>query len=297
MIIEDLIDKKLIDPPKWLKNNTIYLTVIGSVAYGVADSSLQSDVDIYGICIPPKKDIFPHSAGLVYGFDDINVFEQFQKHHIFDSSKEKEYDINVYSIVKFFKLLLDNNPSCIDTLFTPQECILHMSPVGQIIRENRKLFLHKGCWAKYKGYSYSMLHKMNSKTPEKDSKRFQLREKYGFDVKFGMHIVRLLDYAEQILSTGDLDLRKNKEQLKAIRRGEMSSEEIIHWASAKELQLENLYHKSDLPIGPNKDEVRSVLLDCIKVHYGSLEENLIQEPDKYFKTLLKIKESIEKTGI
>ena len=292
-VVKELYDKGLIQPPKWLHTNTIYLTITGSTAYGAADSSVKSDMDIYGICIPPKQDVFPYQTK-IYGFDSVNPFEQYQKAHIFDN--DKEYDINVYSIVKFFKLLLENNPSCMETLFVPQECILHTTQVGQLIRENRKLFLHKGCWAKYKGYAYSMLHKMQSKTPQKDSKRYALREKFGFDVKFAMHVCRLLEYAEQILTKGDLDLRNNKEQLKAIRRGEMSVEEIISWASKKEAQLEELYHKSDLPAGPNVDMVRGVLIECLKIHYGPLDA-IIQNPDLYSLTLIKVKEIIEKSGL
>lgn len=39
---------------------------MGSIAYGVfAD---QSDRDIYGFCILPKEDVFPHLAGEIPGF-------------------------------------------------------------------------------------------------------------------------------------------------------------------------------------------------------------------------------------
>ena len=29
--------------------------------------------------------------------------------------------------------------------------------VGNLVREKRKLFLHKGAWPKFKGYAYSQL--------------------------------------------------------------------------------------------------------------------------------------------
>ena len=208
MLIGDLRAKNLITPPSWLEDNVVYLTIVGSMAYGAADTTVVSDMDLYGVCIPPKLDLFPHLAGYVCGFDEPNSFQQYQQHHVFDASalggKGREYDLSIYSIVKFFKLLMENNPSCIDTLFTPHECVLHITQVGNLIRDNRKLFLHKGCWPKFKGYSYSMVHKMNSKTPDPESKRGQLREKFGFDTKFGMHVVRLLGEAEMILAEGDL---------------------------------------------------------------------------------------------
>ena len=37
----------------WLKDNTIFLTIHGSQAYGL--NGPNSDLDIKGICIPPKS--------------------------------------------------------------------------------------------------------------------------------------------------------------------------------------------------------------------------------------------------
>jgi len=42
-------------------------------------------------------------------------------------------------------------------LFVPRECILHTTEVGEIIRENRKMFLSKLGWNTFKGYAYSQL--------------------------------------------------------------------------------------------------------------------------------------------
>ena len=61
---------------------------------------------------------------------------------------------------------MDNNPNMIDSLFVSQRCVLHCSPIGDLVRQNRKLFLHKGIFFKLKGYSYSQLHKMRIKKPE-----------------------------------------------------------------------------------------------------------------------------------
>jgi predicted nucleotidyltransferase len=138
---------------------------MGSVAYGVAGD--DSDSDIYGWCIPPKEMVFPHLAGQIPGFGkQIQRFQQYQQHHIIDESTKKEYDFSIYNIVKFFQLCMDNNPNMVDALFVPERCVLHCNAIGNIVRENRRLFLHKGCWHKFRGYAYSQLHKMSIKTPE-----------------------------------------------------------------------------------------------------------------------------------
>lgn len=255
----------------------MYETLMGSIAYGV--SSDKSDHDIYGFCIPPKEEVFPHLNGEIPGFGEPKKrFEQFQQSHIDDPSaqggKGIEYDLTIYSIVKYMSLCMECNPNMIDSLFTPQECVLHITQVGTMVREARHLFLHKGAWPKFKGYAYSQLHKMRSKTPI--GKRIELRDEFGYDVKFAYHTVRLLGECEQILMDGTIDLRRDREHLKAIRRGELSENDIFQWASEKEKFLEGLYHSSKLPNHPDVATIRQLLLDCLEHHYGSLGACVVQ---------------------
>jgi len=161
-LIKDLIKKNLISPPPFLKDSVQYLCITGSAAYGV--SNVESDIDIYGYCIPSKSILFPHTAGYIQGLDKgIPSFNQWQQHHIKDRETRKEYDFSVYSILKYFSLVADNNPNIIDSLFVRRNHIIHSSKVHELVRENRKLFLHKGSWYKFKGYAYSQLHKMDIK--------------------------------------------------------------------------------------------------------------------------------------
>lgn len=294
--VQKLTNKGLIRPPSFVPDNTHYETIMGSVAYGV--SSDTSDMDVYGFCIPPKDVIFPHLAGQIEGFGrQKQAFEQFQQHHIECpdelSGEGRSYDISIYNIVKYFSLCMENNPNMIDSLFTPQNCVLHCTQIGNMVRENRRLFLHKGCWHKFKGYAYSQLHKMSSKDPV--GKRLELREKFGFDVKFAYHVVRLLSEVEQILAEGDLDLQEKgrREHMKAIRRGDVSEAEIREWASQKEKQLEQLYHDSKLPYGPDEEKIKTLLLNCLEHHYGSLDKCLVR-PDEALEALREVQAVLDK---
>lgn len=157
-----LTEKNLAHPPKWLPSNVHYETIMGSTAYGVSQDI--SDFDVYGFCIPKREDVFPHLRGEIPGFGkQKNNFSQYQEHHIYDESAMNNtgrmYDITIYSIVKYFQLVMENNPNMIDSLYTPQDCILHITQIGQMVRDNRDLFLHKGAWHKFRGYAYAMLQK------------------------------------------------------------------------------------------------------------------------------------------
>ncbi len=275
-LLKRLNKEGLINPPKFLLDNVAYLCYTGSVSYGVSD--LGSDVDIAGFCFPPKKDIFPHLSGYIHGFDpQPKIFEQYEKHHIKDYSKVIEYDISIFSITKFFKLCLDNNPNFCDMLFSPRRCIMHSTAPSEHLRGHRHLFLHKGAYIKFKSYAYSQLHKAKNKIPAKDSNRYEDYITHGYSTKFIYHLVRLLDECEQILSTHDLDLQRNKEQLKDIRAGNWTLARAEKYFELKERHLEDLYSKSSLRNFPDKVKIKTLLLECLEEHYGSLSSAVVIE--------------------
>ncbi len=295
MLIQSLKDKGLITPPKWLPDNTHYLTEMGSVAYGAATD--LSDIDLYGFCIPPKEIVFPHLAGEIPGFGTQHKrFGQWQEHHIIDASanggKGREYDFAVYSIVKYFQLCMSGRPNAIDSLFTPHDCVRHVTKIGQLVRDNRKLFLHKGLWHGYRGYAFSQLNKMSGKS--KKSKRYGMIEKHGYDLKFAYHTIRLICEIEQILTIGDIDLRRDAELLKSIRRGEWTEERIRNWFTTKERDLEPLYISSKtVPYKPNEKAIKSLLLNCLEDHYGSLSEIVVSH-DRHIVALRDIRDILDK---
>ena len=281
-IVERLTKRGLISPPNFVKSCTMYECVVGSVAYGTSDD--LSDFDVNGFCIPPRDTVFPHLKGEIDGFGrNKQKFGGWQQHHIKDgdalNGRGREYDLNIYSIVKYMQLCMENNPNMVTTLFVPRDCVLWSTPVSEMVREKRNLFLHKGAWHKYKGYAYSQRHKMLGKAPEAGSKRDILRRRYGYDVKFAMHTVRLLYEVEQILNELTIDIRRHKEHLKAIRHGEVSMEDVLAWCDSKEAALERAYETSSLRHSPDVGAVKTLLLDCLEHHYGSLSA-IVARPDE-----------------
>lgn len=270
-IIAMLHSKGLIKPPPYVVGGSQYEVMMGSNAYGVSGDT--SDSDVYAFCMPSMPLVFPHLAGEIHGFGtQVQRFEQFQQHHI--DTEGTQYDLVSYNIIKYFQLCLENNPNMIDSLFVPQRCVIHQTAVGQMVREARKSFLHKGAWHKFKGYAFSQMKRIRTDPNDKKSeKRKKSIELHGFDVKHAYHVVRLLEEVRQILVEGDIDLERNAEQLKAIRRGEWTIEQLQDWFVRQETSLEEVYNQSKLPWGPQdgvEDAVRAVLLRCLEAYYGSL---------------------------
>lgn len=292
--LQRLADRGLLRPPRWLPANVQYETIMGSVAYGV--SSDTSDVDVYGWAIPPKDDVFPHLRGEVPGFGKPHErFEQFQKHHVTDADAlgghGRTYDLTIFGIVKFFQLAMENNPNVIDSLFTPATCVLHSTRVGNLVRENRRLFLHRGVWPKFKGYAYSQLHKLTNKKPT--GKRAKVVAEHGYDTKFAYHVVRLLGEVEQILIVGEIDPQRDNDRLKAIRRGEWTEERLRQWAADKEADLERAYATSALPAGPDEGRIKALLLNCLEEHYGTVADCVV-EPDRAVTALWAVQAELDK---
>jgi predicted nucleotidyltransferase len=266
--------------------------MMGSVAYGV--SSDTSDVDVYGICLPPKDLVFPHLAGEIPGFGTQRKrFDAWQEHHV--AALDKIWDFQIFGIVRFFQLAMENNPNVIDSIFTPRRCVLSSTAIGEYIREHRTDFLHKGAWHKFKGYAYSQLNKIKTRSPT--GKRAELVEAHGYDVKFAYHVVRLLLEVEQILVARDIDLERDREQLKAIRRGEWTLPQLEQWAQDKEKALEAIYHASGhtspLPYEPDEALIKRHLVHCLEMHYGDLSAAVV-EPDEALRLVRQIAELTNK---
>jgi predicted nucleotidyltransferase len=303
-LVEELARRGLISPPGWLAANVHYLTMAGSQAYGVATEE-SSDLDLYGVCIPPKEVVFPHLAGEIWGFGKYKEgmprghFGQYQKAHVNDPvarhGQGVTYDFQIYNIVKYVQLCSECNPNLIDTLFTPEPCVLHCTRVGRLLRDNRKRFLHRGVCEKFLGYACSQVKKLHSKEPQPGSRRAGLVETYGYDVKFGYHVVRLLLEAEQILAEGDLELRRHCDVLIQIRQGGWSLTHLMEFFESKRLELEALKERSSLPERPDMAGLRDLLLACLEAHYGSLEGAVVV-PGRAESLLREIREKIEEAG-
>jgi predicted nucleotidyltransferase len=157
-------DKHGLRPPEFVVSNTMYEPIMGSSAYGVNTDT--SDFDTVGFCIPYKDLIFPHLRGQIDGLGSQKQrFDCYQQHHVKDV--DREYDLNIYSIVRYFHLCMDCNPNMVDSLFTTPDCVLHCTKVGNMVRDNRRLFLSKKAWHTFKGYAHSQLMRWTPATPSR----------------------------------------------------------------------------------------------------------------------------------
>lgn len=83
--------------------------------------------------------------------------------------------------------------------------------------------------------------------------RAALEEEHSFDTKHAMHLVRLLRMGEEILTTGEVKVKRpDAQELLDVRAGAWSYEELLEYAEEKDNQIRTvLYKSSDLPKSPD----------------------------------------------
>jgi len=125
---------------EWIRDNTIFLTVHGSHAYGL--SSPTSDIDLRGITCPPKQYFF----GFNKSFDQLIASDP--------------YDLQVFSLVKYFALTSQGNPNTLELIFTEEEDHILVNELGKILLDHRDKFLSRNLKERYVGYSKAQAHKI-----------------------------------------------------------------------------------------------------------------------------------------
>ncbi len=92
------------------------------------------------MCVVPRR--------FLLGLDEFEQHESDGKDHV------------TYSLAKFARLALQGNPNIIETLYTPEEHILHIDGLGERLRSARDVFLSKLAGERFGGYARSQLGRL-----------------------------------------------------------------------------------------------------------------------------------------
>jgi hypothetical protein len=99
--------------------------------------------------------------------------------------------------------------------------------------------------------------------------RAEMERKSGYDLKHGMHCIRLLRSGLEILKTGDLIVDRNQagdaDDLKAILRGEYSYERLMKMADDLMQEMEIVYQQSSLPHSPNHKQISELCMELVEM--------------------------------
>ena len=220
--------------------------------------------------MPPVEIMFPHRFGYVRGFTKgYQDFSQWQKAHIV--VKGVDYDMNIYNVTKFFRLVADGNPNMVDSLFTEPNHKSFMTDLGKLVYDNRNVFLSKHVTTKAMGFAmgeWARLKK-NGKS-SRSANRPELVSKYGFDTKAAYHTYRLLIQAEEYMDTGTIHVydEKRAKIMVGIRTGEWSLEHTNDTMVKMFSRVEDKLKVSTLPDNANENMVADLLYSVLEEFYG-----------------------------
>lgn len=244
-IVAELTRRGLIGPPSLVLASGRFEVKMGSWAFGTASS--DSDVDVYGFFVPPQE-VAPEAVA-----DELRIL-----HLVVDGT---EHDIVLFSLDKFFERCVAGRSQSIETLFADESNIIAMGAGACIARDNRKLFLTKQAAREFRNFAKAQLDGLVGRSWT-DGKRGVSIARFGYDVKAGYHIVRLMHEAKQILVEGDLDLKRNSEMLREIRSGAWTEADVVACFERLDAEIEQLLQTSNLPEFPQPQDIATLLHRC-----------------------------------
>jgi hypothetical protein len=115
----------------------LFIAIRGSQAYGTATPT--SDIDYAGVYIQSHDDILGNQYR-----EQIN---------------DDKNDTVFYEIRRFLELLATNNPTVLELLNTPEDCIIYKHPEYDLILQNRDRFITKICGKSFGGYGVQQIKK------------------------------------------------------------------------------------------------------------------------------------------
>ena len=155
----------------------IYLVIRGSHAYGT--NIPTSDIDYSGVFVQDIDSIL----GLSY-IEQIN---------------DDKNDIVIYEIRRFLELLSKNNPTILELLNTPEDCVIYKHPIFDIILNNRDKFLTKACSNSFGGYAKMQIQKAKGQNKKQNWEKDKVSRKNPLDFCFilkGEKSIPLVDYLD-----------------------------------------------------------------------------------------------------
>lgn len=169
---------------KHLGSNILFLTLSGSHAYGTNVEG--SDIDIRGVAGSPE----------ILGF---NRFEQ---------AIDNRTDTVIYAVNKFVSLLAQGNPNIIELLGNDPELYVNMTPEGQMLLDNKELFLTRRVAYSYGGFANDQLRRLqmgllrNGTSPEPLKNKFEKRSLDRLVAGQGKDDVFKISISEEVDSEG-----------------------------------------------------------------------------------------------
>lgn len=229
---------------------------VGSTAHGTGTVD-QEDYDEIGVMAIPWQ----QSIGVPVQSERAETIVYRPGKAVGERSGPGDYDLSVHSARKFCRLTAAGNPSMLVALFGPVRYLHPTAPMAMWDDEWwTSAFWHEGARAKFLGYCRAQRQRLEGVRGGKHTNRPELIERYGFDTKYAMHMLRLGFQGVEYMTTGRITLpmvAEHREWLQAVRTGQIPLDIVLKRADALEDVLSII--SSRAPQGPRWKTINSWL--------------------------------------
>ena len=150
---------------------------------------------------------------------------------------------------RFCALALQGNPTVLEVLWSP--LVEHLTPLGRDLLAVREAFLSARVADTYGSYARDQLKRVADRGARTG----------GTNHKQAMHMIRLLMAGAHLLRTGQVlvDVSGVRDELLAVRRGEVPWEQVRAWADELQAGLSQAAAATPLPGEPDRAAVDGFL--------------------------------------
>jgi uncharacterized protein len=230
-------------------DNLIQAFIGGSQLHGAKVGSTD-DTDWYGVFIePPAKMI-----GLER--DEFFVFTTGGK---CGGNGPQDVDVCLYSLRKWAGMAAKGNPSALHFVFAKEE---FTTAWWKKVVERRDIFASKRHVKPFVKFADDQMERLCGRKGQKSIHRATLEQKFGYDTKYAMHVIRLYLEAKEYMETGKITLPNPKvDLLIAIRQGKYKRSEIEELGKQLEAEAMNAQENSPLPDSVDIEAITNLITE------------------------------------
>lgn len=242
--------------------NLLHVYVGGSALHG-ASLPGKADLDIYGLFIEPKINVF-----------GLTPYEHFVSSSAGDHERNTPDDVDMtfYSLRRWAQLAAKGNPTALQFLFSENLFPARYGRMWERLREDlRVAIVSRRAVNPFRGFVTDQMKRlMGEKGQGKHGQRPELEATHGYDTKAAMHAMRLCGEGYELMQKGTITYpRPNVEILRAVRRGEFSLDRICAFVSESLRMLEQAEELSLLQMKPDFKRIDEVLVNAYEEFYQS----------------------------
>jgi len=176
---------------------------------------------------------------------------------------------------KWARLALQGNPTVLLLLYLPDDALVIRTNVGEQLQKLAPAFVSRHAGKRFLGYLEAQRQRLVGERGQRDINRVELVERFGYDTKYAMHMLRLGHQGVEFLESGRLTLPMRepvRSHLMDVRSGRSNLADVLAECTQLELRLKVLLDSSPLPPEPDLRTVERFVMDTYAAAWAARQE-------------------------